>query len=73
MEPNLFFHLVMKSTINRPNRDDDFCFTGTGIRTVMCNPEKTPRRDSREELPCPAGNRTWRRRYVTKAEKPDKV
>jgi hypothetical protein len=35
MQVNLFYHLVMKSTINRPKRDDDFCFTGTGIRIVF--------------------------------------
>jgi hypothetical protein len=28
MQINLFYHLVMKSAIDRPNRDDDFCFTG---------------------------------------------
>jgi hypothetical protein len=28
MQIYLFYHLVMKSTINRPKRDDDFCFTG---------------------------------------------
>lgn len=33
MQDNLFYHLVMKSTINRLIRDDDFCFTGTRIRT----------------------------------------
>jgi len=31
LQVNLFYHLVMKSTINLPDRDDDFCFTGTGI------------------------------------------
>jgi hypothetical protein len=32
MQVNLFYHLVMKSTINRPDRVDA-CFTGTGIGT----------------------------------------
>jgi hypothetical protein len=32
MQVNLFYHLVMKSTNNRPHRDDDFCFTGTAAK-----------------------------------------
>jgi len=39
MQVNLFYHLEMKSTIKRPFWDDDFCFTGTGMRTKPCNPE----------------------------------
>jgi hypothetical protein len=38
MQVNLFSHPVMRSTVNRPNRDDDFCFTGTGICTGTCDP-----------------------------------
>jgi hypothetical protein len=40
MQLNLFYHLVKKSTINRLKRDEDFCFTGTGIRTRRCDPVK---------------------------------
>jgi len=40
MQDNLFYHLVMKSTNNRPNRDGDFCFTVTGIRTSRFDPVK---------------------------------
>jgi hypothetical protein len=40
MQIYLFYHLVMKSTINRPNRDDDFCFTGTGLRATGAIPSK---------------------------------
>jgi len=38
MQDNLFYHLGMKSTINRLIRDDDFCFTGTRICTRRFDP-----------------------------------
>jgi hypothetical protein len=34
MQNHLSYHLVMKSTVNRPDRADDFCFIGDGVRSI---------------------------------------
>jgi hypothetical protein len=53
-----FHHLVMRSTVKRPNRHDDFCFTSTGIRTKPCDVVKSMPLPFMDTPEWPAGNRT---------------